>query len=128
MSNKLSRRQFLSSGGKLAVGANFLVTMNHFEMASAALAQSNNPPTDYRALAWMFLLGGNDASNMLIPRSNAEYQNDSLARQSLAVPQNDFLRIPPLTAQNADPRSLRGRLRPRPRHLRNHAKPRRRRP
>lgn len=103
MSNKLSRRQFLSSCGKLAVGgASFLATMNHFELASAALAQSSNPPTDYRALVCIFLLGGNDAFNMIMPRSNAAYQDYATARQSLAVPQQDILPITPLTAQNAE--------------------------
>ncbi|MGE0581534.1 MAG: DUF1501 domain-containing protein [Steroidobacteraceae bacterium] len=53
--------------------------------------------TDYKALVCVFLFGGNDSWNMVVPRSDAEYQAYQLARQNLAVSQASLLPITPLT-------------------------------
>jgi uncharacterized protein (DUF1501 family) len=42
-----------------------------------ALAQTTD---DYRALVWIFLFGGNDGNNMVIPMDTAGYQSYSAAR------------------------------------------------
>ena len=44
-----------------------------------------------------FLFGGNDAYNMVVPRSDPEYAVYQAARQNLAVAQMDLLPINPLT-------------------------------
>src|SRR5881398_654279 len=56
-----------------------------------ALAQS----ADYRALVCIFLFGGNDAGNMVIPYT--DYATYSAARQAaqLAIPQTSLLQISP---------------------------------
>jgi uncharacterized protein (DUF1501 family) len=52
---------------------------------------------DYKALVCVFLFGGNDSWNMVVPRSAAEYQAYQLARQNLAVAQASLLPVTPLT-------------------------------
>lgn len=54
------------------------------------------PFTDYRALVCVFLYGGNDSFNMLVPRSHAEHAVYARARQNLAVPRDALLPISPL--------------------------------
>lgn len=103
MSRKMDRRQFLGTCGRLALGgAGFLATVGQLDLAHAALAQSSTPPTDYRALVCVFLFGGNDSFNMIMPRSGKGYQEYAAARQSLAVAQADILPVTTLTPQNAD--------------------------
>ena len=51
--------------------------------------------TDYRALVCVFLHGGNDSFNMIVPRSDAEYNAYAAARQNLAIAQADLLPLTP---------------------------------
>jgi len=55
---------------------------------------------DYNALVCVFLFGGNDSWNMVVPRSQAEYDVYAATRQNLAVPQASLL---PLTLATPDP-------------------------
>ncbi len=48
---------------------------------------------DYKALICLFMAGGNDSYNMLIPRGNAEYQEYLNTRTNLALRQNDLLNL-----------------------------------
>ncbi|MCU0760303.1 MAG: DUF1501 domain-containing protein, partial [Steroidobacteraceae bacterium] len=57
---------------------------------------------DYKAMVCLFLFGGNDSWNMLVPTSTAEYNAYSAARgggtaSSLAIPQASLLPINPAT-------------------------------
>lgn len=57
---------------------------------------------DYKALVCLFLFGGNDSWNMVVPTSTAEYNAYSTSRgggtaSSLAIPQASLLPINPLT-------------------------------
>ena len=52
---------------------------------------------DYRALVCVFLHGGNDSFNMLVPRSTAEYNAYAASRQNLAIRRDDLLPINPLS-------------------------------
>ena len=69
---KQDRRDFLIKSG-CALGMTALATQfRHFGMVSA-LAQKTadaSPPDDYRALVCIFLLGGNDGSNTIVPLHN----------------------------------------------------------
>ena len=49
-----------------------------------ALAQSTS---DYKALVCIFLFGGNDGSNVIVPMDAAAYNQYSTARQNLALQQ-----------------------------------------
>ena len=48
-------------------------TLLNLQLTKAVVA--DNSPTDYKALVCLFLFGGNDAYNMLIPRNNASSVN-----------------------------------------------------
>jgi uncharacterized protein (DUF1501 family) len=57
---------------------------------------------DYKALVCLFLFGGNDSWNTLVPTSTAEYNAYAAARgggtaSSLAIPQASLLPVTPLT-------------------------------
>ncbi|MGZ5005365.1 MAG: DUF1501 domain-containing protein, partial [Chthoniobacterales bacterium] len=58
---------------------------------------------DYKALVCLFLFGGNDANNVLIPHDNTGYNSYAAARGVLAIPQNALL---PLTLQGGDGRDF----------------------
>jgi uncharacterized protein (DUF1501 family) len=57
-----------------------------------ALAQSSS---DYKALVCVFLFGGNDANNMLIPFDTTGYANYASIRGDLALAQNTLLPLTP---------------------------------
>ncbi len=59
-----------------------------------ALAQGGS--TDYKALVCIFLFGGNDANNMVVPYDTKGYSNYSSLRANLALPQNTLLPLTPL--------------------------------
>jgi uncharacterized protein (DUF1501 family) len=64
----MSRRAFLRQTSCAALGITGLVnTLAHLALTRAAIAQGA-PPPDYKALVVLFLYGGNDSNNMLIPR------------------------------------------------------------
>ncbi len=52
--------------------------------------------TDYRALVCVFLYGGNDSDNTLIPYGTQEYNAYASARSVLAIPRTNLLSISPL--------------------------------
>jgi uncharacterized protein (DUF1501 family) len=89
-----SRRRFLNIGCRslAAVGAASLV--GRFSQVNA-LAQ-NGCPTDYKALVCIFLFGGNDGNNTVIPIStpgsnpNNSYAKYAAVRGGLALPQVDL--------------------------------------
>ncbi len=92
----INRRQFLTAGGAATL---FAATPG---LSYAQVVGSAGPFTDYRALVCVFLFGGNDSFNMLVPRSNAEYGVYAQSRQNLAVAQGDLLPVSPLTATGVD--------------------------
>lgn len=54
--------------------------------------------TDYRALVCVYLYGGNDAFNMMVPTSSTEYAQYQAARGGLALPQASLLTLNPSVA------------------------------
>lgn len=68
---------------------------------NAAVAQSN--VTDYKALVCIFLQGGNDSNNMIVPTIDAEYNNYAAIRSPiLALPQSSLLAISPQVTDGHD--------------------------
>jgi uncharacterized protein (DUF1501 family) len=57
--------------------------------------------SDYKALVCVFLFGGNDSWNMVVPRSAAEYAAYQTARQTLAIEQAALLPVNPLVSDGA---------------------------
>ncbi len=72
----ISRRNLLKSLGATAMLARF-GWMN-------ALAQAN--PPDYKALVCIFLVGGNDGHNTIVPLTQSEFDLYDAARGTLALP------------------------------------------
>ncbi len=79
----MQRRNFLRHAGALA-GTAALGQMGVF----AARAQT---ASDYKALVCVFLAGGNDANNTVVPIDTAGYANYAQVRADLALPQAQLL-------------------------------------
>src|SRR5580698_4757047 len=79
----MKRRCFLQHAGALA-GATALSQLGVF----AAQAATAN---DYKALVCVFLYGGNDTNNMIVPIDTAGYANYAQTRSYLALPQSQLL-------------------------------------
>lgn len=92
----LNRREFLRRSGAAAVLA---ATPG---LAYSQVIGSAADFTDYRALVCVFLHGGNDSYNMLVPNTSAEYAAYAASRQNLALLQEDLLPITPASTGTAD--------------------------
>lgn len=103
----LSRRRFLGSCCS-AVGATGMLSALAQLRVLGALAQPGNGPRtanaegDYKALVCLFLAGGNDANNLIIPADPAGYAAYAAARTALALPANTAL---PLVTPTSDGRA-----------------------
>lgn len=93
--SKLNRRIFL----RRSIAAATLASTPGLAFSQVVGAAA--PFDDYRALVCIFLHGGNDSFNMLVPRSNAEYGVYAASRQNLAIAQAELLPIDPRTADGA---------------------------
>lgn len=96
---KLNRRQFIQNAGYGVSAAALASTPG---LTYAQMTGQSAPFTDYKALVCVFLFGGNDSYNMLVPRSQAEYDVYAASRQNLAIPRDDLLAINPLNPDGTD--------------------------
>src|SRR3954465_1761756 len=55
------------------------------------------PQTDFKALVCLFLAGGNDANNLIIPTGSASYAAYATGRGALALTQAAVLPVTPRT-------------------------------
>ena len=86
----ISRRSFLrrAAPGVLGAGMAGKYCLRDLHLVNSALAF--NAPSDYKALVCIFLAGGNDSNNMIIPTSATEYTNYATVRTPvLAIPNVD---------------------------------------
>lgn len=86
----VNRRSFIRYASLAAAGN--IAGLRPFGLLNS-LAQSGTP--DYKALVCVFLYGGNDANNMLVPFDTKGYANYASLRGPLALAQNTLL---PLTS------------------------------
>jgi len=89
-----SRREFLKKTCCTAAAGFTAASFSRFG-ALNAMAQS---ASDYKALVCVFLFGGNDANNLVIPTGVTEYAGYQRNRATLALPQNSLLPIVPPSA------------------------------
>jgi uncharacterized protein (DUF1501 family) len=88
---KMTRRDFVrksccgAAAGMAAASFGRLGLMN-------AMAQSS---MDYKAMVCIFMFGGNDANNMIVPNDSAGYTNYANIRAGLALPQGQLLSVTP---------------------------------
>jgi uncharacterized protein (DUF1501 family) len=98
-----SRRDFLKRSCCTAAAGFAAASFNRFGMVNA-LAQSAQ---DYKALVCIFMFGGNDSNNMIIPMSSSEYASYQQTRSVLALPQASLL---PITAPSSGAFGLHSKL------------------
>ena len=84
-----SRRSFLTNASMLAAGN--AMGLRPFGVLNA-LAQTT---PQYKALVCVFMFGGNDANNMVVPFDTNGYANYAALRGPLAIPQSSLLGLPP---------------------------------
>ena len=82
----LTRRDFLRRAACAAVGTAAMTSaIRDLRFMNAAVAQSN--VSDYKALVCIFLAGGHDSNNLVIPTIQAEYDSYAAIRTNvLAIP------------------------------------------
>lgn len=74
-----TRRNFLCRTACASMGVTSVVnTLAHLRLVQSAMAQS--APTDYKAIVCLFLFGGNDSNNMLVPIDGVARTNYDSAR------------------------------------------------
>jgi uncharacterized protein (DUF1501 family) len=97
-----TRRQFIRQAACAALGTSALTSaIRDLRYMNAAVAQSN--VQDYKALVCIFLAGGNDSNNLVIPTIQEEYVNYAAIRTPiLAIPQSTLLPISSLTNDGHD--------------------------
>jgi len=103
--NVLTRRQFIRQAACAAVGTAAMTSaIRDLRFMNAAVAQSNL--NDYKALVCIFLSGGNDSNNLIIPTIQSEYDNYAAIRTDvLAIPLSGGPPtnvVIPISPQNSD--------------------------
>ncbi len=96
---RVNRRSFIKYASLAAAGN--ALGLRPFGTLNA-LAQSS---PGYKALVCVFLFGGNDANNTLIPFDTTGYANYSSIRGDLALAQNPRLRSRPRPTLRSTPTS-----------------------
>jgi uncharacterized protein (DUF1501 family) len=86
----IQRRSFIKYASLAAAGN--IAGMRPFGALNALAATT----PDYKALVCIFLFGGNDANNMVVPFDTKGYANYSTIRAGLALPQSSLLPLTPL--------------------------------
>ncbi|MBI5689185.1 MAG: DUF1501 domain-containing protein [Verrucomicrobia bacterium] len=103
----VTRRDFLGSACCAAVGyTGLLSTLGSLRLMAGAASPDNGPrlpntsaaiASDYKALVCLFLNGGNDANNMIVPTGSG-YASYATARSNLALPSSSLLPLSPKTS------------------------------
>jgi uncharacterized protein (DUF1501 family) len=102
-----TRRQFMKQVSLATLGTMGLGALSDLQRIAAAASLNSATMAageDYRALVLIFMFGGNDGNNTVIPTTTAEYQAYAAGRTSvLALPTNTLL---PLTSRNTPGRTF----------------------
>ncbi|MBL9188202.1 MAG: DUF1501 domain-containing protein [Opitutaceae bacterium] len=105
----LSRRNFVGACCASVGATGFLSALSQLRLMGAAAADSSSgparagaPQSDYKALVCLFLAGGNDANNLVVPTDPATYAAYTSGRGVLSLPQSAVL---PITPRTSDGRS-----------------------
>jgi len=86
------RRGFLRTTACAALGAAFASGFDGFGALGALAPQA---ASDYRALVCVFLNGGNDGDNMVVPLDDYASYSDARAAAGLAIPKDRLLALNP---------------------------------
>jgi uncharacterized protein (DUF1501 family) len=89
---KISRRDFIGQASCAAVGSTaMLSSLLNLKLTGLLAAQNQPSTTDYKALVCLFLAGGNDSFNMVVPRDSASYSDYRSIRADLALSSDQLL-------------------------------------
>jgi len=97
MTAQASRREFLKSAARLSLAGT--ATPWALNLAAIGAAAAQTAPADYKALVCVFMYGGNDHSNTIVPYDAAGYALYAQSRTNLALAQTALL--PLATPANA---------------------------
>src|SRR5436190_19927399 len=87
-----TRREFLGRAACAALGATGLMSaMGTLRLFNATLSAQGTPTTDHKALVCLFLFGGNDSNNMLVPYDQTNYDAYVGARGEIAITRETIL-------------------------------------
>ncbi len=107
------RRRFLGQCCAAVSATGMLSTLAQLRMIGAVASPANGPqpparagalPPDYKALVCLFLAGGNDANNLIVPFDTAGYNAYASAsgRGAIALPRTQLLAIKPRTTDGRE--------------------------
>jgi uncharacterized protein (DUF1501 family) len=91
MPRRMSRRAFLHKTCCTAAAGVAAANFSRLGLINS-MAQTNQ---DYKALVCVFLFGGNDANNLIVPLSSNDYANYAKIRAGLALGQGSLLPVTP---------------------------------
>ncbi|MFT3792484.1 MAG: DUF1501 domain-containing protein [Rudaea sp.] len=86
------RRKFLNRTVQAALGASVYSAFGNLQLVRAA-AQANYSFGDYKALVCVFLYGGNDAFNLVVPTDATHYAQYQAVRPTIALAKNTLLAL-----------------------------------
>jgi uncharacterized protein (DUF1501 family) len=95
---KKSRRQFLRDGACGLTAAAVVNSLDRLSIVNAMMQQQPEVASDYKALVCVFLNGGSDCNNMIVPYtgySDANGYDTVRTASGLAVPKSALLQISP---------------------------------
>ncbi len=107
----LSRRKFVGACCAAVGSTGMLSALAQLRLIGSVASPDNGPlsptpsaalQTDFKALVCLFLAGGNDANNLIVPTDTATYAAYALGRGFLALPQTALL---PISPRNTDGRT-----------------------
>ena len=93
--NDFTRRRFIGQACAAVGATGMLSALAQLRMIGALAADS--APSDYKALVCLFLYGGNDSNNLIVPSDTTNYNIYAADRTVLALPQANLLPISPKT-------------------------------
>ena len=91
----LTRRKFIGNCCAGVGATGILSALAQLRVIGALAADTAN--SDYKALVCIFLYGGNDSNNVIIPTDTTGYASYAAQRTALAIPQASLLPIAPKT-------------------------------
>ena len=90
----LTRRSFLGRSACSAMSTGCLLnTILTLRRVNAEALDVLQPGTPYKAIVCVFLYGGNDANNLVIPREAGAHAKYAASRTVLTIPQSDVLAL-----------------------------------
>ncbi|GAA6205696.1 DUF1501 domain-containing protein [Thalassotalea sp. SU-HH00458] len=98
----MNKRHFLKSILASGIGLSSYSAVGQ-QLAMINASAKATPLEGYKALVCIFLYGGNDSYNMLIPTENSDYQTYAGVRQNLAIAQESLI---PLSTSSLLPYAL----------------------